>query len=94
MRLSTESRIQKIEESLKVNKELSHHDKLMVDYRLTQLEYGFDFDGNSALEIMQWRDKLGKVRWDKLMRELKQSRLATDKKADNPFSWKRLASHE
>lgn len=95
MKLSNESRVEKLEKGLKIGKELSHHDKLIIDYRLTQIEFGFDVDGDGAMEIMQWRDKLGKIRWDKLMREIKQNnRLAKDMKADNPAYWQRLANHE
>lgn len=94
MRLSTESRIQKIEKGLKTDKELTHHDRLMIDYRLTQIEYGFDTEGEAAFEIMGWIEKLGKTKWDRVMKELTKRTVSKDKQADNPFSWKRLVNHE
>lgn len=91
--VSIDSRLKILERNAKRKDNVSHMDKLKIDYLFSQVQFGFG-DDRTLEEIAQWTRVLGAKRIEELQEEQKEKeRLAKEKKQFS-YSWKGLVEND
>lgn len=87
---SLEYEVAQLRKKIKNGKDLTEHDKLMIEYRLLQIEYGFDNEGEASKELAAWTKVLGPKRMLEIEKEIKEKNRLATKNNKPAFGWKGL----